>query len=138
MTGGDQRAAGGEKVVILVRGAARGRGVLVGGALAVAGTAFQGLFSATAGLADLLGASSGAALGRVLGIFFSLGSSAIERLASAGANDRGSRGICHRSAAIARPIRCFVLPGVVIGALARRAQSDWSNISPIPTTSCRR
>ena len=41
-----------------------------GAALAVAGTAFQGLFRNPLVSPDILGASSGAALGAVLGIFF--------------------------------------------------------------------
>ena len=49
----------------------------MGGALAVAGTAFQGLFRNPLVSPDILGASSGAA-GAVLGIYFSLGVIGIE------------------------------------------------------------
>src|SRR5262249_12368873 len=61
-----------ENVVLLVRGPRVVAAVLVGGALAVAGTAFQGLFRNPLVSPDILGASSGAALGAVLGIYFSL------------------------------------------------------------------
>ena len=57
-----------ENVVLLVRGPRVVAAVLVGGALAVAGTAFQGLFRNPLVSPDILGASSGAALGAVLGI----------------------------------------------------------------------
>ena len=53
-------------------------------ALAVAGTAFQGIFRNPLVSPDILGASSGAALGAVLGIYFSLGVIGIEGLAFAG------------------------------------------------------
>src|SRR5260221_11909443 len=62
-----------ENVVLLVRGPRVVAAVLVGGALAVAGTAFQGLFRNPLVSPDILGASSGAALRAVLGIYFSLG-----------------------------------------------------------------
>src|SRR5262245_44368614 len=61
-----------ENVILLVRGPRVLAAVLVGGALAVAGTAFQGLFRNPLVSPDILGASSGAALGAVLGIYFSL------------------------------------------------------------------
>src|SRR5262245_38825986 len=67
-----------ENVVLLVRGPRVVAAALVGAALAVAGTAF------TLVSPDILGASSGAALGAVLGIYFSLGVIGIEGLAFAG------------------------------------------------------
>src|SRR6516225_9748581 len=60
-----------ENVVLLVRGPRVLAAMLVGAALAIAGTAFQGLFRNPLVSPDILGASSGAALGAVLGIFFS-------------------------------------------------------------------
>ncbi len=60
-----------ENVILLVRGPRVLAAVLIGAALAVAGTAFQGLFRNPLVSPDILGASSGAALGAVLGIFFS-------------------------------------------------------------------
>src|SRR2546428_9376781 len=73
-----------ENVVLLVRGPRVVAAALVGAALAVAGTAFQGLFRNPLVSPDILGASSGAALGAVLGIYFSLGVIGIEGLAFVG------------------------------------------------------
>src|SRR5579871_527248 len=73
-----------ENVIFLVRGPRVLAAVLVGSALAVAGTAFQGLFRNPLVSPDILGASSGAALGAVVGIFFSLGVVGIESLAFLG------------------------------------------------------
>ena len=73
-----------ENVVLLVRGPRVMAALLVGSALAVAGAAFQGLFRNPLVSPDILGASSGAALGAVIGIFFSLGIFGIELLAFVG------------------------------------------------------
>src|SRR3982750_974687 len=73
-----------ENVIWQVRGPRVLAAAMVGAALAVAGTAFQGLFRNPLVSPDLLGASSGAALGAVLGIFFSLGVFGIQALAFAG------------------------------------------------------
>jgi iron complex transport system permease protein len=110
--------AAAENVVLLVRGPRVIAALLVGGALAVAGTAFQGLFRNPLVSPDILGASSGAALGAVLGIYFSLGVIGIEALAFAG-------GLVAVGAVYAigtllhsrDPILVLVLTGVVIGAL---------------------
>ena len=59
-----------ETVIWQIRGPRILAAVLTGGALAIAGTAFQGLFRNPLVSPDILGASSGAALGAVLGIFF--------------------------------------------------------------------
>ena len=108
-----------ETVILHVRGPRVLAAALVGAALAVAGTAFQGLFRNPLVSPDILGASSGAALGAVLGIYFSLGVLGIECLAFAGGlvavagglSDRharagarsdlvaGARRCCHRCAA---------------------------------------
>src|SRR5579871_3695492 len=72
-----------EDVILLVRGPRVLAAVLIGSALASAGAAFQGLFRNPLVSPDILGASSGAALGAVLGIFFSLGVAGIEGLAFA-------------------------------------------------------
>jgi iron complex transport system permease protein len=53
----------------------------VGATLAASGAAYQGLFRNPLVSPDLLGVSSGAALGAVLGIYFSLGVAAIQALA---------------------------------------------------------
>ncbi|MGP0091974.1 MAG: FecCD family ABC transporter permease [Xanthobacteraceae bacterium] len=105
-------------VILQVRGPRVLAAVLVGAALAIAGTAFQGLFRNPLVSPDILGASSGAALGAVLGIYFSLGVLGIEGLAFAGgiaavASVYGI-GTALRSH---DPILVLVLTGVVIGAL---------------------
>src|SRR3978361_2174427 len=61
-----------ESVIWQVRGPRVIAAMLVGAALAVAGTAFQGLFRNPLVSPDILGASSGAALGAVVDIYLSL------------------------------------------------------------------
>jgi iron complex transport system permease protein len=73
-----------ETVIFSIRGPRVVAAILVGAALAVAGTAFQGLFRNPLVSPDILGASSGAALGAVLGIFLSLGIFGIQAAAFAG------------------------------------------------------
>src|SRR5262249_59855629 len=73
-----------ENVILYIRGPRVIAAVLVGAALAVAGTAFQGLFRNPLVSPDILGASSGAALGAVVGIYFSLGIFGIQGLAFIG------------------------------------------------------
>ncbi len=107
-----------ENVVLLVRGPRVAAAVLVGAALAVAGTAFQGLFRNPLVSPDILGASSGAALGAVLGIYFSLGIIGIESLAFAGGLVAVAAVYLIGSLLRARdPILVLVLTGVVIGSL---------------------
>jgi iron complex transport system permease protein len=91
---------------------------MVGAALAVAGTAFQGLFRNPLVSPDILGASSGAALGAVLGIYFSLGVIGIESLAFVGGLVAVAAVYVIGSLLQGRdPILVLVLTGVVIGAL---------------------
>jgi iron complex transport system permease protein len=105
-------------VLFEVRGPRVLTAVLVGAALAVAGTAFQGLFRNPLVSPDLLGASSGAALGAVLGIYLSLGVFAVEVLAFIGGLAAVVAVYLIGSTARARdPILVLVLTGVVIGAL---------------------
>ena len=107
-----------ENVVLLVRGPRVMAALLVGSALAVAGTAFQGLFRNPLVSPDILGASSGAALGAVIGIFFSLGVLGIELLAFAGGLAAVAAVYVIGSMLRSRdPILVLVLAGVVIGAL---------------------
>jgi len=107
-----------QSVILQVRGPRVLAAVLVGAALAVAGTAFQGLFRNPLVSPDILGASSGAALGAVIGIFFSLGVLAIQALAFAGGLLAVAAVYLIGSAVRARdPILVLVLTGVVIGAL---------------------
>jgi iron complex transport system permease protein len=107
-----------ENVILLVRGPRVLAAVLIGSALAVAGTAFQGLFRNPLVSPDILGASSGAALGAVLGIFFSLGVVGVESLAFAGGLAAVAAVYVIGSLLRARdPLLVLVLTGVVIGAL---------------------
>ncbi len=107
-----------ESVILQVRGPRVLAAFLVGAALAVAGTAFQGLFRNPLVSPDILGASSGAALGAVLGIFFSLGVFGIQAAAFAGGLVAVTAVYLVGSAIRARdPILVLVLTGVVIGSL---------------------
>jgi iron complex transport system permease protein len=107
-----------QNVIWLVRGPRVLAAALVGAALSVAGTAFQGLFRNPLVSPDLLGASSGAALGAVLGIYFSLGVLEIEALAFAGGLVAVAAVYLIGSAMSSRdPVLVLVLTGVVIGAL---------------------
>ena len=107
-----------ETVIWQVRGPRVLAAGLVGAALAVAGTAFQGLFRNPLVSPDILGASSGASLGAVLGIFFSLGIFAIQALAFVGGLIAVAAVYMVGSAARARdPVLVLVLAGVVIGSL---------------------
>jgi iron complex transport system permease protein len=107
-----------QNVIWQVRGPRVLAAALVGAALAVAGTAFQGLFRNPLVSPDLLGASSGAALGAVLGIYFSLGVFAIQAFAFAGGLVAVAAVYMIGSAVRARdPILVLVLTGVVIGSL---------------------
>jgi iron complex transport system permease protein len=107
-----------ENVILLVRGPRVIAAVLVGAALAVAGAAFQGLFRNPLVSPDILGASSGAALGAVIGIYFSLGVIGIELLAFGGGLLAVAAVYGIGSALQSRdPILVLVLTGVVVGAL---------------------
>jgi iron complex transport system permease protein len=105
-------------VIWQVRGPRVLAAALIGSALAVSGTAFQGLFRNPLVSPDLLGASSGAALGAVLGIYLSLGIFAIEAFAFAGGLVAVAAVYLIGSATSSRdPVLVLVLTGVVIGAL---------------------
>jgi len=107
-----------DNVIWQVRGPRVVAAALVGAALAIAGTAFQGLFRNPLVSPDILGASSGAALGAVLGIFLSLGVLAIQAMAFAGGLAAVAAVYLIGSAVRARdPVLVLVLAGVVIGAL---------------------
>jgi len=107
-----------ENVIWQVRGPRVLAAAMVGAALAVAGTAFQGLFRNPLVSPDLLGASSGAALGAVLGIYFSLGVFAIQGFAFIGGLVAVAAVYLIGSAVRTRdPILVLVLTGVVIGSL---------------------
>jgi iron complex transport system permease protein len=119
LTGGEPHVSAAVETVILhVRGPRVLAAALVGAALAVAGTAFQGLFRNPLVSPDILGASSGAALGAVVGIYFSLGVLGIELLAFLGGLAAVAAVYLIGTLVPARdPILLLVLAGVVIGAL---------------------
>ncbi len=107
-----------ESVLLQVRGPRVVAAFLVGAALAIAGTAFQGLFRNPLVSPDILGASSGAALGAVLGIYFALGVFAIQFLAFAGGLVAVAAVYMIGTAIRTRdPVLVLVLAGVVIGSL---------------------
>ncbi len=92
--------------------------ILIGAALSVAGTAFQGLFRNPLVSPDILGASSGAALGAVAGIWLSLGVLAIEGMAFAGGLLAVACVYGLGAALSGRdPVLVLVLAGIVIGSL---------------------
>ena len=119
LTGRAPNVAGAvENVIWQVRGPRVLAAALVGAALAVAGTAFQGLFRNPLVSPDILGASSGAALGAVLGIYFSLGVFAIQAFAFVGGIVAVAAVYLIGSAVRSRdPVLVLVLTGVVIGSL---------------------
>ncbi|HVY56932.1 MAG TPA: iron ABC transporter permease [Xanthobacteraceae bacterium] len=107
-----------ENVILQVRGPRVLAAALVGAALAVAGTAFQGLFRNPLVSPDILGASSGAALGAVTGVYFSLGVFAIQAIAFAGGLIAVAAVYVIGSAVRTRdPVLVLVLTGVVVGSL---------------------
>ncbi len=107
-----------ESVILQVRGPRVLAAVLVGAALALAGTAFQGLFRNPLVSPDILGASSGAALGAVVGIYLSLGVLAIQAVAFVGGLVAVAAVYAIGSAVRSRdPILVLVLTGVVGGSL---------------------
>ena len=107
-----------ESVILQVRAPRVLAAVMVGAALTVAGTAFQGLFRNPLVSPDILGASSGAALGAVIGIFFSLSVFFIQAFAFVGGLIAVAAVYMIGSAVRSRdPILVLVLTGVVVGSL---------------------
>jgi len=107
-----------ETVIFNIRGPRVIAAMLCGAALAVAGAAFQGLFRNPLVSPDILGASSGAALGAVIGIYFSLGILGIQGLAFAGG--LVAVALVYMIGSAIRggdTVLVLVLTGVVIGAL---------------------
>jgi iron complex transport system permease protein len=113
-----------DTVLFFVRLPRIGAAMLVGGALAAAGAAYQGLFRNPLVSPDILGVSGGAGLGAVLGIFLSLPVVGIQLLAFL--VGLGTVGLVLLIAASVRgrePVLVLVLAGVVVGALAGSAIS---------------
>jgi iron complex transport system permease protein len=92
--------------------------VLVGAALAGAGSTYQGLFRNPLVSPDILGVAAGAGLGAVFGIFLSVSILAVEILAFAGG--LGAVAVVYLIGAAMRgrdPILVLVLAGVAMGTL---------------------
>jgi iron complex transport system permease protein len=107
-----------ETVVMQVRGPRVAAALLVGAALAAAGAAYQGMFRNPLVSPDILGVSSGAALGAVLAILLSLGAVFMQLFAFAG----GLAAVALVYAVGSRlrghdPLLALVLTGVIIGTL---------------------
>src|SRR5918999_3135679 len=107
-----------ETVIFQVRAPRVAAALLVGAALAAAGSAYQGMFRNPLVSPDILGVSTGAALGAVLAIFLSMNAFLIQIFAFAGGLLAvglvywiGSRLRGHD------PLLALVLTGVVIGTL---------------------
>jgi iron complex transport system permease protein len=108
-----------ELVVFQVRLPRMLAAVLVGAALAAAGSAYQGLFRNPLVSPDILGVSAGAGLGAVFGIFLSLPVVAIQLLAFAVGIATVALVYAIASAVRGRePALVLVLAGVVVGTLA--------------------
>jgi iron complex transport system permease protein len=111
-------AANVETVVLQVRGPRILAALLVGAALAAAGTAYQGMFRNPLVSPDILGVSAGAALGAVLGIFLSQDALTIQVGAFAGG--LAAVGLVYAVGAKVHrhdPILSLILAGIVIGTL---------------------
>lgn len=107
-----------DAIVFRIRGPRILAAILVGASLAASGAAYQGLFRNPLVSPDILGVSSGAALGAVIGIFLSLpvlaiqglsfmfGLAAVAAVYGIGVSVRGHD-----------PVLVLVLGGIVIGTL---------------------
>jgi iron complex transport system permease protein len=107
-----------ETVVLQVRGPRVLAALVVGAALAAAGTAYQGMFRNPLVSPDILGVSTGAALGAVLAIFLS--KSLLLTQAFAFAGGLAAVGLVYGVGSRLRghdPLLALVLTGVVIGTL---------------------
>jgi len=107
-----------ETVVLQVRGPRILSALLVGAALAAAGTAYQGMFRNPLVSPDILGVSAGAALGAVLGIFLDQGALVIQ-LAAFGGGLAAVGAVYAVGASVRRhdPILSLILAGIVFGTL---------------------
>lgn len=107
-----------ETVVWQIRGPRVLAALAVGAALSVAGAAFQGLFRNPLVSPDILGASAGAALGAVLGIYWSLGIVGIQLAAFAGG--LAAVALVYAIGSSLRtgdPVLMLLLTGIVVGSL---------------------
>jgi iron complex transport system permease protein len=108
-----------DTVVFGIRGPRILAALVVGAALASAGAAYQSMFRNPLVSPDLLGVSSGAALGAVVGIFLSRDVLTIQILAFAGGLAAVSLAYALASSLCTHdPVLVLVLAGIVVGALA--------------------
>jgi iron complex transport system permease protein len=117
-SGGAAVSDAAQTVIWQIRGPRILGAMLVGAALASSGGAYQGLFRNPLVSPDILGVSSGAALGAVLGIYLALPVLGIEAASFAGG--LVAVAMVYGVAASVRgrdPVLVLVLTGVVIGAL---------------------
>ncbi len=107
-----------ETIVLQVRGPRVLAALVIGASLAASGAAYQGMFRNPLVSPDILGVSTGAALGAVLGIFLSQEVAVIQAFAFAGG--LGAVGLVYGVGSRLRghdPLLALVLTGVVIGTL---------------------
>ncbi len=107
-----------KSVVLEIRGPRVLAALLVGASLAAAGTAYQGMFRNPLVSPDILGVSTGAALGAAIAIFFSKSMLVIQVFAFAGG--LAAVGLVYGVGSRLRghdPLLALVLTGVVIGTL---------------------
>ncbi len=107
-----------QSVVFQVRGPRVMSAIVVGAALAAAGSAYQGMFRNPLVSPDILGVSTGAALGAAVAIFFSVNTLVVQLCAFAGG--LAAVGMVYRIGSRLRrhdPLLALVLTGVVIGTL---------------------
>lgn len=107
-----------DTVIFQIRGPRIIAALVVGAALAAAGAAYQGMFRNPLVSPDILGVSSGAALGAALAIFLSLDVFAVQGMAFIGG--LAAVGVVYGVGSAVRghdPILTLILAGVVIGTL---------------------
>jgi iron complex transport system permease protein len=119
LTGGASGvAATAEAVVLQVRGPRIFAALLIGAALAMAGSAYQSVFRNPLVAPDILGVSAGAALGALAGIWLAQDTWTIQLLAFGGGI--GAVALVYALAAGFRhhdPVLLLVLAGIVLGSL---------------------
>jgi iron complex transport system permease protein len=121
---GSPRVGQGDTVLFEVRLPRVLAAVLVGAATAAAGAAYQSLFRNPLVSPDILGVSTGAGLGAVLGIFLSLPVAGIQLAAFV--TGLATVGLVYAIASLVHgrePVLVLVLAGVVVGSLAGAAIS---------------
>ena len=117
--GGAAEASDSARAVVLeIRGPRIAAALAVGAALGVAGAALQGVFRNPLVSPDILGVSSGCALGAVLGILLGLPLAAMQGFAFAGGLAAAALVLAIGSRVRgADPVLTLVLTGIVVGSL---------------------